>query len=48
VSDLPETCKVPHGVHHVMRRFSFWLVDDQRAVKRRLLWLAWHAMSFQS
>jgi hypothetical protein len=44
--DLPESCEVAHRIHHIVRRFSFRLVDDERAVKRRRLWLAWHLLEF--
>jgi hypothetical protein len=46
--DLAETRQMAHGIHDVVRRFPFGLVDDERAVKRRRLWLAWHFESVVS
>src|SRR5260370_36858182 len=40
--DLPEPCQVAHCIDDIVRRFSFGLVDDESAVKRRRLRLAWH------
>jgi len=48
MSDLPEPRQMPHRIDDVVRRFSFGLVDDKRAVKRHRLWLARHGESFPS
>src|SRR6266576_5661622 len=47
VSDLPEACQMTHRIDHVVRRFPFRLVDDERAVDRRRLWLSLHSRSYQ-
>jgi hypothetical protein len=43
MSDLAEPRQMTHGINHVVRRFPFRLVDDERAVDRRRLWLSRHS-----
>jgi hypothetical protein len=38
--DLAESGQMTHRIHDVVRRFPFRFIDDERAVKRRRLWLA--------
>jgi hypothetical protein len=45
--DLPESREVTHGIHDVVGRFPFGFVNDERAVKGRWLWLAWHFASYK-
>jgi hypothetical protein len=47
MSDLPEACQMAHRIDHVVRRFPSRLVDDERAVDWRRLWLSWHFWSDQ-
>src|SRR6266481_1333764 len=44
--DLPESRKMPHRIHDVVRSLTLRLVDDQGAVKRGGLWLARHKTLF--
>ena len=44
MADLPESRKMPHRIHDVVRSLALRLVDDQGAVKRGGLWLARHIM----
>ncbi len=43
VPDLPEARQMTHRINNVVRRLSFRLIDDERAVVRRRLWLSWHS-----
>jgi hypothetical protein len=43
MSDLPETRQMTHRIDHVVRRFPFRFMDDERAVDRRRLWLSRHS-----
>jgi hypothetical protein len=45
MSDLPEARQVSHGIDNIVGRFTFRLVDDERAFKRRRLWLSLHSRS---
>jgi hypothetical protein len=45
MSDLPESCEVPHRIDDIVGSFSPRLIDNERAVKRRRLRLAWHGMN---
>jgi hypothetical protein len=40
--DLPESRKMPHRIHDVVRSLALRLVDDQGAVKGSGLWLTRH------
>ncbi len=43
--NLPESREVPHRIDDIVGSFSPRLIDDERAVERRRLRLAWHEMS---
>src|ERR1700694_3685437 len=45
--DLAETRKMAHRIDNVMRRFPLGLVNDEGAVKRCRLWVAWHFRSYR-
>ena len=42
VPNLSEANEMAHGVYDVVRCLALWLVDHERAIERRWLWLAGH------